>query len=172
MLNQQQKLTPQESAFAGSHFKLVQSFLKDNHLLDDDYYDCAINGFLKAVQTHCSAENFKNIAVTYMSAECTAYDEAQQKSPTVISFSECYKNVHELEETIADVKNTMEDAISAINLKNTLQSFDVNQQRIIALLLEGYTQADIASVLQISLSALCDEICVIKQKTSHLMMAA
>lgn len=175
--NQPRVLTPEESAFAAKHFTQVYSFLAENNLSEDDYYDSAINGFLKAVQEHhtsAGSGDFKQFAAAMMSAECTAYEESLHRAPSIISFSECYKSVYELEETIADVKNTMDEAISAIAYKETMQSFSATQQRIVHLLLEGYSKMDIAAMLQMSVTALLEEINLIQNKTmaSPLMMAA
>lgn len=175
--NQPRVLTSEESAFAAKHFTQVYAFLAENNLSEDDYYDSAINGFLKAVQEHITAAgsgDFKQFAASMMSAECTAYEEKLNRTPTVLSFSECYKSAYELEETIADVKSTMDEAISAISLEETMRSFNATQQRIVHLLMEGYSRMDIAAMLQMSVTALFNEICLIQNKTmeSPLMMAA
>lgn len=178
MLKQQPRvLTPEESAFAAKHFTQVYAFLAENNLSEDDYYDYAINGFLRAVQEHhtsAGSGDFKHFANALMSEECSAYEESLQTAPIVLSFSDCYKSSHELEETIADAKNTMDDAISAIAYDETMQSFSATQQRIVNLLMEGYSRMDIATMLQMSVTALFDEISLIQQKTmaSPLMMAA
>ena len=175
--NQPRVLTPKESAFAAKHFTQVYSFLAENNLSEDDYYDSALNGFLKAVQEYSTSAgfgNFKQFAYTIMSAECTAHEESLHRTPTLLSYSECYKSANTLEETIADVKNTMDEAISAIAYDETMQSFSATQQRIVHLLLEGYSRMDIASMLQMSVTALFEEISLIQNKTiaSPLMMAA
>ena len=175
--NQPRVLTPKESAFAAKHFTQVYSFLAENNLSEDDYYDSAINGFLKAVQEYSTSVgfgDFKQFAATMMSAECTAHEESLHRTPTLLSYSECYKSANTLEETIADVKNTVDEAISAIAYDETMQSFSATQQRIVHLLLEGYSRMDIASMLQMSVTALFEEISLIQNKTiaSPLMMAA
>lgn len=175
--NQPRVLTPEESAFAAKHFTQVYLFLNENNLSEDDYYDPAINGFLKAVQEHLTSAgsgDFKQFAAAMMKAECNAYEESLHRTPTIISFSECYNSANELEDTISDVKNTMDEAISAICLEETMQSFDATQQRIVHLLMEGYSKMDIAAMLQMSVTALFEEICLIQNKTmaSPLMMAA
>lgn len=175
--NQPRVLTPEESAFAAKHFTQVYSFLAENNLSEDDYYDPAINGFLKAVQEHLTSAgsgDFKQFAAAMMKAECNAYEESLHRAPTIISFSECYKSSDTLEETIAYIKNTMDEAISAIAYEETMQSFTATQQRIVHLLLEGYSKMDIAATLQMSVTALFDEICLIQNKAmaSPLMMAA
>lgn len=175
--NQPRVLTPEESAFAEQHFTQVYSFLAENNLSENDYYDSAINGFLKAVQEHhtsVGSGDFKQFAAALMSAECTAHEERLGRTPTVLSFSECYQSAYELEETIADVKNTMDEAISAIAYNETMQSFNATQQRIVHLLMEGYSKMDIASMLQMSVTALFEEICLIQNKamSNPLMMTA
>ena len=175
--NQPRVLTPEESAFAAKYFTQVYSFLAENNLSEDDFYDPAINGFLKAVQQHhtsASSGDFKQFAAAMMSAECTAHEESLHREPTILSFNECCKSSYELEETIADAKNTMDEAIAAITLDETMRSFDATQQRIVHLLLEGYSKRDIAAMLHMSVTALFEEICAIQNKTtaSPLLMAA
>ena len=79
-----------------------------------------------------------------------------------------------LEETIADAKNTIDEAIAAIALEETMQSFDAAQRRIVQLLCEGYSKPDIAAMLQMSMAALFEEIRLIQNKTrtSPIMLAA
>ena len=177
MLKQQPRiLTATESAFAAKHFTQVYSFLNENNLSEDDYYDSAINGFLKAVQkynTSAAFGDFKEFAEACMKAECAAYKEKLSRTPTVLSISDCYNSANELEDTIADVKNTMDEAISSICLEETMQCFDATQQRIVHLLMDGYSRMDIAAMLHMSVTALFDEIRLIQNKAmaSPLMAA-
>lgn len=178
MLNQQPRIfTPEESAFAAKHFAQVYSFLAENNLSEDDYYDSAVNGFLKAVQQHhifAGTDDFKLFAAAMMIAECTAHEKSLHKAPTVINFSECHENAYELEEAITDIKNTMNEAISAIAFDETMKSFDATQKRIVNLLLKGYSKMDIATMLRMSVNALFDEISLIQNKATEnlLTMAA
>lgn len=174
---QPQPLSPQESAFAAEHFPLVYAFLNENELSEDVYYDSAINGFLKAVKhsfTSSDTCNFAEVAKAFMSQECEQYDTMADSEPRILSFSECYESAYAFEETIADIKNTMDEAISSIAIADTMQSFTESQQEIVRLLMDGYSFSDIASMLTLSLNALREEICSIQQKTmySPLMNAA
>lgn len=176
-IRQPQPLSPQESAFAAEQFPLVYAFLNENELSEDVYYDSAINGFLKAVKHKFSSSDtieFDEIAKAFMSQECEQYDTMSDSEPRILSFNDCYESAHAFEETIADIKNTMEEAISSIAIKETMQSFTRNQREIIRLLMDGYSFLDIASMLALSLNALREEICSIQQKTmySPLMNAA
>lgn len=166
MLKQQpHMLTPQESAFAAEHFGEVYAFLSENSLTDEGYYDCAVNGFLAAVKEHCAyTGQFKALAASYMSKECSLYESSLQKIPTFVSISEYYNGYYRPEDIIADVKNTMDEAISAIALEETLQSFDSMQKDIVMLLMNGYSKQDVADMLHISFSALIDEIYLIQKR--------
>ena len=65
MLQQPRVLTPEESALAAKHFTLIYAFLAENNLSEDDYYDSALGGFLKAVQEHfttAGSGDFKQFA--------------------------------------------------------------------------------------------------------------
>lgn len=178
MLNQQPHIfTPKESEFAEKHFAQVYSFLAENNLTEDDYYDPAVNGFLKAVQQyHISADtaDFNRFAAVMMSVECAAHEKSLHRAPTVISFSECYENAYEIEEAITDIKNTMNEAISAIAFDETMRSFNATQKRIVNLLLKGYSKMDIVTMLRMSVNALFDEISLIQNKATEnlLTMAA
>ena len=68
----------------------------------------------------------------------------------------------------------MEEAILSISLQETMESFDATQQKIIKLLYDGYSQMDIATMLQMSVNAVCEEIRKIQLEmtASPLMMAA
>ena len=109
-----------------------------------------------------------------MRRECEQYDVMAESEPLILSFDECYQSAYALEEQIADIKNTMEDAVSSIAIEETMQSFSETQQEIIRLLMGGYSKMDIASMLTLSMNTLCDEICSIQRKTmySPLMNAA
>lgn len=176
-LHQPHPLSPEESAFAAEHFPQVYAFLSENDLSEDDYYDSAINGFLKAVR-QCfnvsDTSDFIQVAKALMSEECTRYNSVLDSEPCIISLCECYESASTLEESIADAKNTMDEAISSIEIERTMQSFTETQQEIVKLLLNGYSKQDIAAMLQMSLYALSNEIGIIQQKTvrSPLMCAA
>ena len=97
-----------------------------------------------------------------------------ESEPRIFSFDECYQSAYVLEENIADIKNTMEDAISSIAIEETMQRFTEIQQEIVRLLMGGYSKMDIASMLTLSMNTLSNEICSIQRKTLHspLMNAA
>lgn len=176
-IRQPQCLSTEESAFAAEHFQQVYSFLNENDLPEEIYYDSAINGFLRAVKQCFSSSdtcNFTKVANAIMRRECEQYDVMAESEPLILSFDECYQSAYALEEQIADIKNTMEDAVSSIAIEETMQSFSETQQEIIRLLMGGYSKMDIASMLTLSMNTLCDEICSIQRKTmySPLMNAA
>ena len=176
-IKQPQRLSPQESAFAAEHFQQVYSFLNANDLPEEIYYDSAINGFLTAVKQCFSSSdtcNFTKVANALMRRECEQYDVLAESEPLILSFDECYQSAYALEEQIADIKNTMEDAVSSIAIEETMQSFSETQQEIVRLLMGGYSKMDIASMLTLSMNTLCNEICSIQRKTmySPLMNAA
>ena len=176
MLHQPQILSPEESALAAEQFGQVYSFLAENGLSEDTYYDYVLDGFLKAVRQHFRepGKDFKEVAWASMSAECSAYEEMQYSLPPVLSFCESDRSAYTLEETVAHAKDTMEDAILSISLQETMASFDATQRKIVKLLCDGYSQMDIATMLQMSINAVCEEIRKIQQEmtVSPLMMAA
>lgn len=176
-IKQPQRLSPQESAFAAEHFPQVYSFLNENDLPEEIYYDSAVNGFLRAVKQCFSSSgtcSFTKVANALMRRECEQYDVMAESEPLILSFDECHQSAYALEEQIADIKNTMEDAVSSIAIEETMQSFTETQQEIVRLLMGGYSKMDIATMLTLSMNTLCNEICSIQRKTmySPLMNAA
>ena len=176
MLHQPQILSPEESALAAEQYGQVYSFLAENNLPEDGYYDYALNGFLKAVHQHFRepGKDFKEVAWACMSAECSAYEEMQYSLPPVLSFCDSDCSAYTLEETVANAKDTLEEAIMSISLQETMAGFDTLQRKIVKLLYAGYSQMDIASMLQMSIQAVCNEIHYIQKEmtASPLMMAA
>lgn len=176
-IRQPQRLSTEESAFAAEHFQQVYSFLNENDLPEEIYYDSAINGFLMAVKQCFSSSdtcNFTKVANALMRRECEQYDVMAESEPRIFSFDEYYQSAYVLEEHIVDIKNTMEDAISSIAIEETMQTFTEIQQEIVRLLMGGYSKMDIASMLTLSMNTLSNEICSIQRKTLHspLMNAA
>ena len=176
MLYQPPILSPEESALAAEQYGQVYSFLAENNLPEDGYYDYALNGFLKAVRQHFRepGKDFKDVAWICMSVECSAYEEMQYSLPPVLSFCDSDCSAYTLEETVANAKDTLEEAIMSISLQETMAGFDALQRKIVKLLYAGYSQMDIASMLQMSIQAVRNEIHYIQKGmiASPLMMAA
>lgn len=176
MLHQPQILSPEESALAAEQFGQVHSFLAENNLPEDSYYDYALDGFLKAVRKYFRepGKDFKEVAWTCMSVECSAYEEMQYSLPPVLSFCESDRSAYTLEETVANAKDTLEEAIMSISLQETMSGFDEIQRKVVKLLYAGYSQMDIASMLQMSIQAVRNEIHYIQKEltVTPLMMAA
>ena len=162
MTTQSRPLTNRESAFAAENHHYIYSFLQDNDLPEEDYYDVAVFGYLDAVCRHLSAAdgNFKQTAYAMMLSACNAYDQAQAESVSIVELGRF------LEDMIADVKDTAEEAIHAVALEQTLNSFDAAEKQIVELLLMEYPKPDIAAMLGMSMDTLCERIAGIRQKTA------
>lgn len=176
MQYQPQILSPEESALAAEQFGQVYSFLAANDLPEDGYYDHALNGFLKAVRKYFSEpeKDFKETAWACMSVECSAYEEEQYSLPPVLSFCESDRSAYTLEETVANARDTLEDAIMSISLQETMAGFDAIQQRIVKLLYAGYSHMEIAFMMRMSIQSVRNEIYYIQKemRVSPFMMAA
>ena len=165
MTNQPRPLTNQESAFAAEHHHLLHSFLQENNLSEEEYYDVAVFGYLDAVRRYLHTDNgdFCQLAYTLMLSACNAYDEAQ-----TVSFAE----LSSIEDTLADVRDTAEEAIRAVALEQTLASYDAAEKQVVELLLMNYPKPDIAAMLGVDMDALCERITGIQHKTAAVLMAA
>ena len=162
MTKQPRPLTNRESAFAAENHHYIYSFLRENNLPEEDYYDVAVFGYLDAVcrHLHTADGDFKQTAYAMMLSVCNAFDEAESLSVSLVEFGP------PIEEIIADTKDTAEEVIRAVALEETLAAFDAAEKQIVELLLMEYPKPDIAEMLGISMDALCDRITVIQRKTA------
>ena len=169
-------LSPEESALAAEQFSQVYAFLAENDLSEDTYYDYALDGFLKAVRQHFRepGKNFKEVAWTCMSKECSAYEELQYSLPPVLSFCETDRSAYTLEETVANARDTLEEAIASLALEETMAGFDEIQRRVAKLLYAGYSHMDIAFLMHMSIQSVRNEIYYIQKELTAvpLLMAA
>lgn len=177
MTKQLQVLTSQESAFAAEHHDYIFNFLDSNGLPENDYYDVAVFGYLKAVCRHFREINtpeFKLLADAEMLSACNEFDDELEENPVYSGSSLNIDIGRPIEDVIADVKDTAQDAISAISIEKTLACFDDTEKRIVNLLMMNYPKTDIAGMLDMSVTTLFERISVIQQKTydTPLMMAA
>ena len=176
MLQQPQILSPEESALAAEQFGQVYSFLAENDLPEDIYYDYALDGFLKAVRKHFRepGKDFKEVAWVCMSEECSAYEKMQYSLPPVLSFCESERSAYTLEETVANARDTLEEAIMSVSIEETMAGFDFIQRQIVRLLYAGYSHMEIAFIMHMSIQSVRNEIHYIQKEltVTPLMMAA
>ena len=155
-----QKLTVKESAIAAENHYLINQFLEANNLPEDDYYDVVVFGYLKAVKSFTKNENLslKTEAMKEMNAACVKFEKIHEADFAVHSLQEVIDGIGILEDNIASVKNTVNEALERIQYETLSKDFDRLQTQIAKMLVEGYPKQEIANMLGINMKTLTDKI--------------
>lgn len=182
MKKQQHQLTEQESAFAAEHHSLIYRYLNERDLPENEYYDVVVFGYLNGVRKYfrrgdLKQYSFTTIAWSAMNASYANYERSRRcpkNSAQVLSLHEPYHSAYALEQMIADAKDYAEETISAIAVKETLQSFEQTELEVLKLLMEGYPKTEIRHTLGLTAEALNEAIVSMQNKTlgSPLMQTA
>ena len=177
MMNQQSHiLTAEESAFAAEHHHLIYTYLANRHLPAEEFYDVVVFGYLNGVRKHFRREDLRDYAFTTLAWRamdtCFAnYVRAKQRpgrKATVLSLQAHAGGRYRLEETVADEKDTAEEAIQSLVLEDALRSFERGERELIRLLYEGYPQREIRRTLGITAKELDERLTHIREKTQEI----
>ena len=160
-----QKLTPKETALAAENHYLIGQYLEDNNLLESEYYDVVVFGFLKAVKNFSKNENLslKNEAMKEMDFAIAKHESMVNADIVVHSLSEVVDNLGILEDSIASAKDTVDEVLESIQYESLSENFDHLQKQIAELLIKGYEKREIASMLGINMRVISDEISGLRQ---------
>ena len=171
------KLTDAQHDFAAEHHDLLLRFLKEKGLRENDYYDIAVFGYLRAVQIYderpeLHSYSFKTIAYKRMYAALWNHFRslrAQKRNAVVYSlsaaasdglaFSECVSTNAPAVYEYAEIREEWETAQSAATPK---------QMQALRLRAQGYTGREIGNLYQISPSAVYGRIYTLREKTRRL----
>lgn len=149
------KLGSKEAELAAEKYYLVHEFLETRNLDPDKYYDAVLDGFLNAVRTFCKSQanlSFKEIAVEAMNSSCIEmFSSFESDDISLCSLDDCLENGLPIEKAVADTIDVAREAINSIRLEETMQSFNASERRIAELLLAGYTERNIAELLNMNL---------------------
>ena len=151
MLNYYEPLTQAESDFAAEHHELIFGYLNQAGLSEDDFYDIAVFGYLRAVRKYLArAElrrySFSTIAYRAMSRDVhhsRKYWLRQKRRAEVISFNE-ELHTPDLADTVAE---TCEKVISFQELTGKLTG---TQRKIVFLRCEGYRDREITTICRLA----------------------
>ena len=173
MMNQQSLiLTAEESAFAAEHHHLIYTYLANHHLPTEEFYDVVVFGYLNGVRKHFRREDLQDYAFTTlawraMDACFANYVRAKQRpirQATVLSLQTHAGTRYRLEETIADERDTAEEAIQSLVLEDALRSFERRERELIRLLYEGHPKREICRTLDITVEELDRDLIHIQEK--------
>lgn len=103
-------LTPEQSDFAAEHHNYVYSFLAKRFLSEDEFYDIAIFGYLRAVRNYCERpelQKYKFSTIAYNSMRSAVGDhfraqKAQKRMAEIIPFDEAYTHTGPYNRGFAD----------------------------------------------------------------------
>lgn len=182
-MKQLQKLTEQESAFAAEHHSLVYAYLNRNGLSEDEYYDVVVFGYLNGVRKYFRREelrqaySFTTLAWSGMNSSYVNYERSKRRPKNhaqILSIHEPFRSAFALEEMISDARDYAEETLSAMRIRETLESFEQTEREIVRLLMEGYSKAEVRTRLGLTagqMSGLMEQIQA-KALNSPLMRAA
>ena len=138
-------LSAEESAFAGAHHELIHRFLRRHKLPEDDFYDVAVFGYLRAVRKYLARPElrqyqFSTIAFRAMSCDVhhsREYWKRAKRRGLVIPLNEDM-DTDDLRDT------TVELVDNVIDLGELGRRLTPRQRRIAMLRADGYNDREIA----------------------------
>ena len=169
---QQPHLTAEESTFAAEHHQLIYTYLNQNHLPEEEFYDVVVFGYLNGVRKHFRREDLQDYAFATLAwramdtcfANYVRSKHRPKRKATVLCLQAHAGSGYRLEETIADAKDTAEEAIQSLALEDTLKGFERSDREIIRLLYEGYPGREIIQALGITARELGEHLAQIQEK--------
>jgi len=171
------QLTEAQRDFADRHHDLVLQYLRRKGLREDDYYDIAVFGYLRAVQVYdqkpeLQQYNFQTIANKRMYAALWNHFRslrAAKRNATVLSLNAPSADAMLLSKHFAaDIPAVYEyaeareswEAVKAAATPKQLQALDMRAQ--------GYTSREIGKVYHLSPRSVSGRICRLRKNTMRL----
>lgn len=154
MLNYDLPLSAEESAFAAQHHPLIYSYLNRYRLPEDEFYDIAVFGYLRAVRKYLARPElrlyqFSTIAFRAMSCDVYHSREYWNREMRRAEIESYQEDVH-TSDLHDSVSAACENVISFEALARRLTPL---QHRIATLRTEGYRDPEIAAICKLKL---CD----------------
>lgn len=154
--NRLQPLTEIEKRQAEEHHGLVYSFLHRHRYSIEEFYNIAIFGYLKAIQTYNRREDLKGkyqlafICEQYMRAEIKDHfrvQNAQKRKPTetIVSLDANYTETDNLYNLVGG-KSIEDELIESELLEELLENLSEVQRNIVMLKMEGLSNKEVYDV--------------------------
>lgn len=170
--NKLQPLTEIEKRLATENHNLVYSFLHRHGYSIEDFYNIAIFGYLKAIQSYNRNEDLKEkyqlafICEQYMRAEVKDHfrvQNAQKRKPaeTIISLDANYTETDNFYNLVGG-KSVEDELMEAELLAELLENLSKGQRDILKLKLEGFSNKEVYLSLEIPTSTYYKELDRIK----------
>ncbi len=147
-------LTQEQQAFAADHHNLVYTFLNEHRLPEDDYYDVAIFGYLRAVSNYFNRSELREYAFSTIAWHCMWSDVFNQfrkqrrlnRNAVTVSLDDIYDD----HPVLADVFMVEDYIIEAMDLSMLREQLSIalpqEQAEVLQLAADGYSLRDIASL--------------------------
>lgn len=170
--NKLQPLSEIEKKQAEEHHKLVYSFLYRHRYSIEEFYNIAIFGYLKGIQTYNRREDLKEkyqlafICEQYMRAEIKDHfrlQNAQKRKPTemIISLDTNYTETDNFYNLVGR-KSVESELLESELIEEVLENLSDVQRDILKLKLEGYSNKEVYLSLEIPTSTYYKELDRIK----------
>ena len=167
-----QPLNDVEKRLSEEHHGLVYSFLHRHGYSIEEFYNIAIFGYLKAIQTYNRREDLRNkyqlafICKQYMRAEVKDHfrvQNAQKRKPTetIISLDANYTETDNLYNLVGG-KSVEDELMESELLEELLENLSEVQHDILKLKLEGFNNKEVHLSLEIPTSTYYKELDRIK----------
>ena len=141
----QNRLSAEQAKFAADHYFLIEEFLNQNKLSEEDWFDIVVFGYLDAVQLYYSAqhEGFSSLAFSRMRESVNKHNATSRSRETC---SSSYVLEMEFKKQIS----LIDEMIEEIDLKTSLQYLSELEQNVLALIMQGLTPNEIHLAMGIS----------------------
>ena len=150
MLDYTQPLTQEESDFAAAHHNLIGRYLRRARLPEDDFYDVAVFGYLRAVRKYLARpelQQYKFSTIAYRAMSCDIQHSKEYWSRARRRGEVCPLNEdHDSNDLRDTVSETLDNVISFEQLTRRITPM---QRRIALLRADGYNNKEIVAICKI-----------------------
>lgn len=146
-------LTLEQRKFATKHHNLIYSFLNENHLPEDEFYDVVVFGYLRAVRRYFMEEGLKSFSFTTIAWSCMKSDlmnfyktqKCQKRNAEIVSiYVSLYDGGLPLEQTISAPDTLMQQLETELLLHDLAKHVSRQQMDAMRMKSNGYGVRDIA----------------------------
>lgn len=181
-MKQSERLTEQERTFAERYHNLIYSFLNENHLQQDEFYDVAALGYLKAVRRYHREPKLKEYSFTTIAWQamrsCVGNKRKSDRiRDAMIAFSinELTDNGTEYGEFIQNASDAFRELEQQENLQELLAkimpALTERQRNHIVAALEGYKPREIMQKQHVSVQHYHEDRKAIQAATAEVLPA-
>lgn len=169
------RLTEEQRAFAAEHHNLIYKYLNQRNLPEDEFYDVAVFGYLRAVRAYSNrAElwkwDFSTIAYPRMGTEIRKYFDAlniPKRSAKTVSFDYGTDDV-----TFSNfVTDRRYDPESEALAREFFGNFKPRERQMLKMRAYGYKNYEIAQRFKLSFREVSDELNRLRQAALELTAA-